>query len=658
MNTLAIDTETTGLNVWTGARPFAVSMCDDAERTYYWEWVLNPHTRRPKIRKRDVRQIRELALTPGVRKRFWNAKFDVLMLRSIGIDLTPCIERGEIDEVLFMARVVNNLELSYALKPLAKKYVEISDADEKMLHAAVVRCRRVAKKLGWPRAEKVQQDYWLPHTLKVLAPDSVPDNVDVEMCEEYAVTDAVRTHWLGEFYEYGMDELDVRHAYEDEMALWPTTLEMESHGVMIHEDRLEQCREDCENKIDKSVALLREVSGNDEFNINSTKQIVRLLFEGEPMSLPILKRTKKRQPSTGAEALAPHKGNEIVDALFTAKANTQAIKLFFGKYEALATRDDLGNMILHPGYHQCGTLTFRYTCSEPNLQQVSDPNTTNSLAAEYVVDVRQVFGPRPGYVWYCPDYDQVEVIIFADIAGEPALLDAIREGVDIHQATAEVIWGGSDNPRMERAFMELAGKDPGLARELMERHDYKITDAEKSVGVKVFRKRAKSVTFTKIFGGTALALMRWIQVDKPTAIRILSTYDQAFPTMVERMKEIENQGKADGYVINPFGIRLNVDPWYAYRIVNHVVQSSAAHLMKRGMRQSTAYLKDLGIDARLIMTIHDELVFEFWKKHAFKRVLRGIKTRMADHGGVFSIETPVSFDKVTTRWNEKTEVVL
>jgi len=316
-------------------------------------------------------------------------------------------------------------------------------------------------------------------------------------------------------------------------------------------------------------------------------------------------------------------------------------------------------MVLHPGYRQWGTLTGRYSCTEPNMQQVSDPNSTNSLAAEFVVDIRQVFIPRPGYVWYCPDYSQLEVIIFADISGEPSMIQAINDGEDIHSATNEKIWGGEGNPRAIEAAMEILDtKDRGRAKAYMEKHGWRIGDAESAAGMKIFRKRAKGVTFTKIFGGGPLALMRWIGVAKEEAKAILNAYDDSFPTMVERMNEIERQGRREGFVTNPFGRRLGVDPWNAYRAVNHMVQSAAADLMKRGMRQCHAYLQDLGIDARILMTIHDELIFEIRKGDNSRTVLRGICEKMADHGGVFSVPTPVDMDRVTKRWSKKAKVEL
>lgn len=656
---ISIDTECTGTNVWTGARPFAVSVCRDDESTRWFEWTVDPRTRKPNVDPKDVRELQRIVMDRAFRKRFYNAKFDYFMLESIGVE----VPMDQVEEVHFMAKAVDNLELSYELKHLTKKHLGMDDSDQKDLHDAVVKSRRLAKKLGYETAEDKEGDYWMPHTLSVLHPAEFrATGIDAKVCKAYGVKDAVRTQRLGDYYEYGMSELGVRPVYEREMELWPETVEMERHGARVDPERMAEKREECVGVINKFQAILNEKAGrrkaDPEFNVNAPKQIIKLLFEGDG-ALPVVKRTKTGQPKTDAEALAPHKADPRVEALFRVRANRKAVNDFFDKYERLATRDGEGQLIVHPGYRQWGTLTGRYSCSDPNLQAVSDPDTSNSLSAEFMVDIRQVFVPRKGCVWYCPDYSQVEVIIFADISGEPTMIEALKGGQDIHGATAEKIWGGEGNPRAMEAALELLGTtDRGRARALMQEHGWSIGAAEKSLEKKTFRKKAKSVTFTKIFGGGPLALMRWIGVDKTTAKRILNAYDESFPTMVACVAEIEKRGKTDGYVVNKFGRRLAVDPWFAYRAVNHMVQSSAADLMKLGMRKTARYLRETGLDARILLTVHDELIFEFRKGHAFKHVIREVCRLMADHEGAFSIATPVDVEKVTERWSDKSKVQL
>lgn len=656
---LAFDTETTGLNVWTGARPFAVSVCWENGETAYWEWDVNPRTRVPMVPLRDVRELRAILSDRSTRKYTWNGKFDCLMLDAIGIE----VPRDTIDEVSFAARCVHNLEFAYKLKPLAKKYARIPDDDEKDLHGMVVKARRLAKRLGYSVDEEVEPDYWMPGTLCSLHPREAAEyGIDGSMCQRYAVRDSERTMVLGMFYDEAMDDLPgTRKAYELELSLMPVTEAMERRGVVIDLDRVSSCREQCEGIVTRRKAELDAASQVDDpegFNINSPKQVGDLLFGPDSVAkLPVLKRTKTGQPKTDAEALAPHKRHPLVESVLALKANSQALKLFFDKYERLVTDDGDGLAVLHPGYKQYGTLTARYACSEPNLQAVSDPDTTNSIAAEFVVDVRQVFVPRPGCVWYCPDYSQIEVVVFADVSGEQALMEAIRTGQDIHGVTAEKVWGGEGNDLgFKVARMVLDTDDDGYVREQLRLCNYRVTDLEKKFDKKTYRKRAKSVTFTKIFGGGPLALMRWIGCSRPDAVAILGAYDRTFPTMVRRMKEIEVRGKADGFVHNLFGRRLSVDPWNAYRAVNHMVQSSAADLMKRGMVNCARYLRDVRSPGYILLTIHDELIFEFPKGADKKETIRDIKRIMSDHGGAMTLPIKVDVERVTDRWSDKSKV--
>jgi len=680
MNRIAVDTETTGLNKWIGHRPFAVSMCDQKGKTRYWEWPVHPISRNPQIPEKDKQEIREIVGDIDLVKVFFNGKFDTLMLDAIGIGV-----KGEIAEVSFMARAVNNLEPTFALKPLAKKYLKIPDEDQKALHRLTVKARRVGKKLGWNLGPVVVTDYWMPtairlmmdgHLLyrlwrkKVLKDESLLtyvnsflETANFELCETYAVIDAERTIGLDEFYRYGMEELEVEKTYQREMELLPLTISMEKHGVAIDMQRVKELKKKALRKRKKALKVLVDASKKEDFNPNSPKQVVKLLFEGQPLKLPILERTKKNQPCTGGKHLLPYQHNPVVEALLGFKSNEKALSSFFNKYGELAVVDEIGQSILHPGYRQCGTLTGRYSCSEPNLQQISDPTTTSSLLPQYVINIREVFIPRKGYMWYCPDYSQLEVLIFAHISGEESLLKAIRNGVDVHTATTNKCYGinkGKD-VTLENLMKIMDKPDKVKARELLCQYEWDISKAEDlGLGKKVYRKLSKAVTFAKIFGGGPKALMQWLGMGYDEAVKTINRYDVEYPDIVDKINDLAlaDLGAKQGYVINPYGRRLQIDRWYSFRAANYLVQSSAADLMKIGMVKCNDYLKSTGLDARIIMTIHDELIFEFREGDNFKSVLRGICDRMSDHGGVFCVDTPVDIDKVTTRWSQKEKITL
>lgn len=721
---IAVDTEGTGLNVWRGARPFAVSMCTPEGETLYWEWEVDPKTRLPIIPAKDVKELNGILNTPDTVKTFWNSQYDILALSMIGVHVM-----WPFAEVSFMARSTCNIEFAYALKPLSKKYLDFSDEDQSDLREAVVKCRRICKKLGWNVATKKTHggdkpwlaDYWLPETLWRKHPDIAEENeIPRGLCEKYAVGDAERTIMLDAFYRHAMAQLDeederlrCQETYEREMELLPITMEMERVGVTVDGRRLKKLVRACELKMEKEREVLIEASGREDFNHNSPQQVVQLLFEplpegsttpkGKPrkpqikpekcLRLPVLRRTKTGQPKTDAEALMPYVGNPVVYSHLAVKANEKALSTFFKKYEHLSEFDVVGNMWLHPRWGQSAAITSRYTCKEPNLQQVSNPKTSNSRSKEFVVDARQAFIPRKGrpfiytltmkalrkrilrdnrilrtnrfYNWYAPDYSQVEVVIFADIAGEPTMLQAIKNGADIHSATANKIWGGRDNERAIPAAREALkmANDPRAnsdsdVEDFMESFDWDICEAEKAVGQKIWRKLAKTVTFTKIFGGGTGALMSWIDCSKSEAIVILDDYESSFPEMAAKVAEIVKEGRANGYVVNPYGRRLEIDKWKAYRAVNYLVQSAAADLMKDGMRKCNQFMREAELDARIAMTIHDELIFEIWVKHCFKSVLRKLCDLMADHGGRFSVPLEVDMERIVDRWSIKRKVEL
>ena len=682
MKKVAIDTETTGLRVWKGDRPFAVGMEFEDGEQLYWEWPVDPLTRVPKIKAADVAAIQKIAGDPGLEKCFWNLKFDVNMLDAIGVKVAWPMHEGT-----FMAKACNNLEYNYQLKPMAKRYAEIGDDDEKDLGDAVKACRRLAKKLGWRMADDLHGDYWMPGTMAVTNPRliKVKELSGVEsLCRKYCLMDCHRTMILCQMFEHGMNELGVRGVYDFEMTLMrEVTIEMERRGVRIDRDRLSKVEAICKGVAGEAMNVICEAAGRDDFRVEKAADVVSLLFEGKGpggLRLPSLSKTKEGQPKIDAEALMPHRHlNHVVDAVLRYRANAKALSSFFEPYEH-AARSERHGLILRTNWNQWGTLTGRFSSTDPSFQVVSNPKTTNSKSAEYVVDVRQVFIPRHEHVWYCPDYSQVEVIIFADVAGEPTMLEAIRNGADIHMATTNKIWGGRGNERaveaMKKSIMaaeqqkQREGKDSEKydpssrallerAEAMLEEHDWLLADAESSIGVKLHRKLAKSSTFTKIFGGGWRALMGWINVSEKEAKQILRWYDEAFPQMTAKMKEIERTGKAQGYVTNAFGRRLEVDPWYAYRAVNYMVQSAAADLMKRGMLKCCRMLKERkGNDARLIMTIHDELIFEFKNGTDDPGTVKEICRLMSDHEGAFKVNTPVDIEKVTERWSIKEKVQL
>ncbi len=371
-------------------------------------------------------------------------------------------------------------------------------------------------------------------------------------------------------------------------------------------------------------------------------------------------------------------------------ASRNGLTNFFLKYRLLSTPDllDPEGWALHPDFHQMGPVTGRFSCREPNLQNVANALTTRSPMP---IQARTPFGPRPGYVWYGIDYSQLEVRIFADVAQEPTMLAAIASGRDMHTECTNKAWGGEGNPAAIRAAihaLELDGtgdhsqeeiqriwRENGLLhmrdlRKLKQRdkdkiaeqwlaiHGYDIVKAEKSLDKKTSRAKAKMILFAKIFGGgpNAIKDLLWCSYDE--ALQFLADYDTAFPHIVGYIDELSRQARKDKCIHNRYGRRLGVISDKAYRAVNYMVQGSAADLLKRSMRETHKFLKASGADAHIVLSIHDEIMFEIRRTHATRRLLGSLVEIMEDHGGAFAVSTPVEVKKITHTWNETHEAIL
>ena len=650
-----------------------------------WEWDVNPFTRKPIIPADELEEIREILLDDNNILLFWNAKFDLFMFEFIGIVIPFKFDDGnrKIEEVSWMARCINNLEYNFKLKYLATKYLGIDTDDETILQESVAKARFIAKKLGWTIATKesassdkpAKADYWLPkaiykHIRKV---KSIYPNwkkrlepIIENACNNYGLIDGDRTIDLYNFYSIGMTENNLWKGYANEMELLPYTMDMERQGIRIDKRRMIRIKKECQEKADAALKRLQAATTIENFNPNASMQVCEFVYNGNPLNLEVLKRTKKTKkggggnPSTDAEALVGYSTTQsLVGDIFTYKACTKAISTFFNNYDKFSEIIDC-QMIVHPGLNQAGALTWRYTCEKPNLQQVSSPETTNSRAKDFIVDIRQVFRPRNNYLWLLPDYSQVEVILFADIYGVKTMLDAIKRGEDVHEATANAVWGGKDNDLFWRAAEDIYNKHnriPSLDQ-MAKRAHYKITEFENMFGSKNYRKLAKTVTFCNTYGGTYNVLMSWLGITAHEAKKIIVDYFNAFPDMKEKMNEQEERGRQDGYIITKFGTRLAVDKWAAYKIVNHEIQHSAGMLLKMGMRKCGKWLKENDIAGRLAMTVHDENIFEMLIKEYRIEIARKLRDLMSDHEGIFSVPTPVTMDIVTERWSIKEKLKL
>lgn len=711
---LASDTETTGFNTWKGAAPYAFSFCNDDGDTAYFEFPVDPFTREVQYQadKPALRAIRRIYADTSIEFVFFNAKFDIRQIRH---NVGPF--KGRLHEVMFAAHCCNSDERVFKLKHLANKYADYPKDDEVELQKATIRLRRRAKKLGWKIADNladvpeddgegmgrrkkksnIPADYWLAARADELLDDPAEVRRVVKLCEKYCVSDAERTMLLWLFYREKMTELDVWSTYKRELRLWPVTYRIEERGVRVspketrklhHAYAAERDRNFQEilkygEKCRKKGMLKPNVK---QFNPASWQQLQVLLYEYLKLKPPKPKQTKaskKRKAAGGStdqdallELSAQH---EVPNNILLWRAANKATQFLVSYHQkTVPSREFGGDMLIHADFNQVGPKTGRYSCREPNLQQTASKSTGRSANP---IDVRSPFGPRRGHVWYTFDYSQLEVRIFADLSQESSMLKLIHSGGHIHKGCANHVWGGytdaaiknaihalgldqkseaSDSEAFflsQKAIKKYRGKtDEKTALNFLEAFDGDIVAAEESIKKANTVNKSKLAIFTRIFGGGIPSIMNLMKCSREEAQQFLNEYGEAFPEMDPWMKSIGRQARKDRCVRTAYERRIAVDPQFAYRAVNYKVQGSAADLMKRALVNCDLYLRRNDVQGWIVMTIHDEIVFEFRRGIPIMEHVFNIKAIMEDHGGAFGIPMPTKVERVTRRWVDKEKV--
>ena len=644
---IAVDTECTGLIPWGPARrvmyefghgahkwseprtvyparPYAFSFCDREGNTAYVRWEVEPETRRviPGVMREEMARLLE---DESITKIGHNIGYDLRMLELSGFTV-----RGKVYDTMILAHIATaGKEMSYALKPLGKKYLDIGIDDEQDLKKATHKARLQAKKNGGASygtnltggRDPVKADYWM-------APDSV--------CERYAVQDAVRCIM---FWELWFDDIwtdaDKWDLFQREHKLFWVLKRMEDRGVRVYPHTVRMLKWYYELYRKKQ---LREAAkhGGAGLNFKSVPQMTRT-FYAERKHEPIF--TEKGNWSlNGDKLLELANGIQAVDgtwidppdplakAVLEYNAAGQTISSFLEVYERYWVKEGLVH-VLHPNYRQTGTVTGRLSCSDPNLMQVASA-TTGRRKADIQSRPREAFGPRPGYLWYLPDYSQIEVWLFASLSGEQKMLEALTSGRDFHGTIAEQVFG--HNP------------------DFHDNHSY-------------YRKCAKLIMFAKLYGGGTKKLAKLLKMDFESAKRFVERYEAELPGVRLFMERMITRATRDRFIKNPFGRTYEFEPNFAYKSVNYLIQGTAADVMKNAMVNVDEMLRTTPWpDVHILMTIHDELAIEVpWSSHS-KRLMRDIVQAMQLDSKRLKVPVPlpVGMKIATRRWHKTREVAL
>ena len=402
------------------------------------------------------------------------------------------------------------------------------------------------------------------------------NQIDLEKSAPYAAEDADITLRLHQTFWPKLKVMpSLKRVYNElELPLLPILNTLERHGVNINIWMLQAQSNDLAREIDKLKQQAWQLAG-EQFNLNSPKQLSAILYE--KLGIPILKKTSKGQPSTAEsvlQALADdhHKLPQII------MQHRSVSKLKSTYTDRLPQQVNKKTGRVHTSYHQAVTATGRLSSSDPNLQNIPIRNKAGR-------HIRRAFIAPSGCYLLAADYSQIELRIMAHLSKDKGLLAAFAHGQDIHRHTAAEIFGiNIDN----------------------------VNDAE--------RRSAKAINFGLIYGMSAHGLSKQLGISRQQAADYISTYFKRYPGVKHYMDHTREQAKLNGYVETILGRRLylpDINASNAIRrqhaertAINAPVQGTAADIIKRAMITIQCWLQQTNAHARMIMQVHDELVFE------------------------------------------------
>ena len=404
--------------------------------------------------------------------------------------------------------------------------------------------------------------------------------VEIEDAKEYAVEDADITLQLKHTFLPSLTTRNVEKVfYEVENPLVRVLTDMEFEGIRVDMDFLKNYSQELDLDAKAAEEKVYELAGV-RFNLASPKQLGEVLFEKMKLD-PKAKKTKTGQYATGEDVLAKlANNNPVCDEILTFRELT---KLRSTYVDALPQLMNARTGRVHTNYAQAVAVTGRLSSNNPNLQNIP-------IRTEKGREIRKAFIPRDeNHVLVSADYSQIELRIVAAISGDVNMCDAFRTGKDIHTATAAKVFG--------------------------------VAEADVT---KEMRYKAKSVNFGIIYGQGAFGLAENLSIPRAEAKEIIDNYKKEFPGIQKYMDDTINFCKENGYVETLMGRKrwlkdinsanFTVRGFAERNAINSPIQGTAADMIKLAMIKIHAELKEQGFKSKMLLQVHDELVFDVLKE--------------------------------------------
>ena len=378
---------------------------------------------------------------------------------------------------------------------------------------------------------------------------------------------------------------------------------IERGGVKLDAEQLLDQSAEIGATLDQLEQEAHDLAG-EVFNLGSPKQLQQIFFE--KLALPVIKKTPKGQPSTNEAVLQELALDYPLPQVILRYRSLSKLKSTYTDQLPKEVRPDTGR--LHTSYHQAVAATGRLSSTDPNLQNIP-------IRTEEGRRVRKAFVTEPGSLMIAADYSQIELRIMAHLSEDRGLVSAFNEGLDVHKATAAEVFGVSP--------------------------EAVTTDQRRS---------AKAINFGLIYGMSAFGLAKQLNIARQDAQTYIDRYFEQYPGVRQYMDETRQKAAEQGFVETLFGRRLYLPDIKAGNFqlrqaaertaINAPMQGTAADIIKLAMLSVQAWLDQTALDTKMIMQVHDELVFEVPSEER-EEVIHHVKTLMS---GAAQLAIPLEVD--------------
>jgi DNA polymerase-1 len=538
----ATDSETTGLKIFKHDVMFSFVIAISSTEAFYFDDAFVS-------RENVIKYIVPLFKQEGVLWFLHNSKFDLHVYKRA----LACLMGGDIHDTEVVARLIKNDELSYTLDLCAKR-----------------------AKLKNQKLTDVK-DYCLEHGLwewdiqpgkKNRKKNFFFHKVPKDIIEKYTLADGLTTFELGMWQLEKLKQMDetkkarvasIIPLYNTEKKITRILQEMEEVGVQLNVPYVQRSLALENSKFEAAAARFESESG---VPFKDSDKVFVDVFNRYGLTYGL---TDKGNPSFKKEFLKPQLESPIVKAILDYRDSFKVAGSYYQTF--LHYMDENG--VLHANIKQSGAATGRFSVTDPALQTLKkdeeETDDEDALDQETKSQVRRCLVPRPGYIFVSIDYKQMEYRVMLDYAGEMELIKQVMAGVDIHQATADMVG--------------------------------------------ITRKQAKTLNFALLYGTGIEKLSKMLKITTEEAAKLKAKYFAKLPNVERFVKHVIATARNEGRLYNKFGrVYSFLDKNFAYKGPNYIIQGGCSDAMRTAMIGCYELL--LGKKSRMLMQIHDELLFE------------------------------------------------